>query len=94
MWVMICFSQEVCALQVLRLVQQCYGITRGRVLNGKLYAQTFQNLICLHLLADCFMKISVQSLEQIQLTIFSTFYMPYMQLFCDGVDEGGGGGGL
>ena len=39
------------------------GITRGRVLNGELYAQKLQNLIYLHLFTDCFMKISLQSSE-------------------------------
>ena len=38
----------------------------SRVLNGELYAHRFQKLICLHLLTDCFMKISPQSLKQIQ----------------------------
>ena len=30
-------------------MQMCSGITRGRVLNGELYAQRFQKLIYLHL---------------------------------------------
>ena len=34
------------------------GITRGRVLNGELYAHRLQKLIYLHLSTDCFMKIS------------------------------------
>ena len=29
------------------------GFTRGRVLNGELYAQIFQMLIYLHLFIDC-----------------------------------------
>ena len=29
----------------------------GRVLNGELYAQRFENLIYLHLSTDCFMKL-------------------------------------
>ena len=44
----------------------CFGITRGRVFYGDLYAQRFQKLIYLHLLTDCLIKISPQSLEQIQ----------------------------
>ena len=46
---------------VLLIIQFCSGITRGRVLNGKLYAQRLQKLIYLHLFTDCFMKISLQS---------------------------------
>ena len=46
-------------------VQTCSGITRGRVLSGELYAQRLQKLIYLYLFTDCFMKISLQSLEQI-----------------------------
>ena len=34
-------------------------------LNGKFYAR-FQKMIYLHLFTDCFMKISSQSLEQMQ----------------------------
>ena len=30
-------------------IQLCSGVTYGRVLNGELYAQTFQKLIYLHL---------------------------------------------
>ena len=58
--------------QILRndIYQMCSGTTRGRVLDGELYyyhfyAQRFQKLIYLHLLKDCFMKISPQSPEQI-----------------------------
>ena len=46
------------------IVQCCSGITRGRVLNGELYAQRLQKLIYLHSSSDCFMKISLQSSEQ------------------------------
>ena len=35
-----------------------------RVLNEELYAQRLQKLIYLYLFADCFMKISLHSLEQ------------------------------
>ena len=38
----------------------------GRVLNGELYVQRLQKLIYLHLFANCFMKISPQSSEQIK----------------------------
>ena len=51
------------------VIQICSGITGGRVLSGELYAQRFQKLIYLHLLTDCFMKISPQSSEQIQFYI-------------------------
>ena len=44
----------------------CSGIERGGMINGELYAQRFQKLICLHLFTDCLMKISPQSVEQIQ----------------------------
>ena len=37
--------------------------SRGRVLNGELYAQILQKLIYLHLFTNCFMKISLQSSE-------------------------------
>ena len=40
-------------------------ITRDRVLNGMLYAQRLQKLIYLYLCTDGFMKISLQSQEQI-----------------------------
>ena len=46
------------------MIQICSGITSGRVLNGKLYAQRLHKLISLHLLTCCFMKISLQSSEQ------------------------------
>ena len=49
-----------------RIIQIRSEITRGRVLNGELYAQRFQKLLYLHLFSDCFMKISPQSSEQIQ----------------------------
>ena len=51
------------------IIQICSGITRGRVLNGELYAQRLQQLIYLHLSKDCFMKISFQSTGQICSTI-------------------------
>ena len=51
------------------IIQLCSGITHGRLLNGELYAQRFQKLIYLHLCTDCFMKISLQSSEQIQLPL-------------------------
>ena len=44
---------------------RCSGITRGRELNGELYAQRLQKLIYLHLFPDCFMEIFLQSSEQI-----------------------------
>ena len=44
----------------------CSGITRSIVLSGEFYAQRLQTLIYLHLFTDCFMKISLQSSEQIQ----------------------------
>ena len=46
------------------IIQICSGITHGRMFNGELYAQRLQKLIYLHLFTDCFMKISLQSLEQ------------------------------
>ena len=52
------------------IIQLCSGITHGRVLNGELYAQVFQKLIYLHLFTDCFMKISLQSSEQMQFKEF------------------------
>ena len=48
------------------MIQICSGITSGRVLIGEFYAQRLQKLIYLHLLAGCFMKISLQLSEQIQ----------------------------
>ena len=45
------------------MIQMCSGIMHGRMLNGERYAQRFQKLIYLHLFTDCFMKISLQSLE-------------------------------
>ena len=51
----------------------CSGITHGRVLNGELYAQRFQNLIYVHLFTDCFMNISPQSSELIQLLTLEGF---------------------
>ena len=48
------------------MIQLCSAITRGRVLNGELYAQRCQKLIYLHLFTDCFMKISFWALEQTQ----------------------------
>ena len=40
------------------IIQICSEITRGAVLNGKLYSQRLQKLI--HLSTDYFMKISCQ----------------------------------
>ena len=51
-------------LQV-KKIQFYSGITRGRVLNGELYAQRLQKLIYMHLFTDCFVKISFQSSQQI-----------------------------
>ena len=48
------------------MTQLCSGITCGRVLNGELYAQRSQKLIDLHLFTGSFMKIPLQSSEQIQ----------------------------
>ena len=45
-------------------IQICSEITRGRVLNGELYAQRLQKLIYLHLSTDCFMQISLHSSGQ------------------------------
>ena len=42
------------------LIQIRFGISRGRVLSGELYAKILQKLICLHLFTDCFMKMSLQ----------------------------------
>ena len=47
------------------MVQIYSGITCGRVLIGELYAQILQKLINLYLFTDCFMKISLQSSEQL-----------------------------
>ena len=40
------------------IFQICSGITRGRVLNGELYARTLQKLIYLHLPTACFIDFS------------------------------------
>ena len=32
------------------IIQMCFGITHGRVLNGEFYVQKFQNLTYLHYL--------------------------------------------
>ena len=45
------------------IVQMYSGITRGRVLIGELCAKRLQKLTYLHLFRDCFMKISLESLE-------------------------------
>ena len=47
------------------MIQICSGITRGRVLNGELYAQILQKLIYLNLSTECFMKIGVYRKMQI-----------------------------
>ena len=49
------------------MVQSCSGVIRGEVFIGELYTQRFKNLIYLHSGTDCFMKISLQPSEQIQL---------------------------
>ena len=43
-------------------IQMYSGITCSRVPNGEFYAQRFQKLISLHLLTNCFIKISPRSL--------------------------------
>ena len=48
------------------MIQIYSGISSGWVLNGELYAQRLQKLIYLYLFTDCFMKISLQLLEQIR----------------------------
>ena len=50
---------------IVHIIQICLGITRGRVLNGELYAQRLQKLIYQRLFTDCFIKISLQSSEEI-----------------------------
>ena len=50
-----------CENIIYNIILICSGITRGRMLNGELYAQRLQKLIYLHLPTDCFMKISLQS---------------------------------
>ena len=52
------------------VIQMYSGITRGRVFNEEHYAHRFQKLIYLHLFTECFMKISPQSVERIQLDGF------------------------
>ena len=54
----------------LNIIQIYSEITRGRVLSGELYAQRLQKLIYLYLFTDCFMKISLQSSEQIIYRLF------------------------
>ena len=46
------------------MMQLCSGITRCRVLNGELYAQSFQKLIYWHLFTGCLLNISLQTSEQ------------------------------
>ena len=58
------YKKEV---NIKHIIQICSGITRGRVLNGELYAQRLQKLIYLYLFTDCFMQISLQSSEQVRL---------------------------
>ena len=48
------------------------------MLNGELYAERFQTLIYLHLFTNCFMKISPQSSEQIQLFILSHLHASHL----------------
>ena len=52
------------------IIQLCSGITCGRMLNGELYARRLKKLIYLHV-QNCFMKISLQAWEQIQLVILN-----------------------
>ena len=76
-----CISSLICGrLKTMDKFHQRYGnlkkkksynsdlfwITRGRVINGELYAQILQNLIYLYLFTDCscFMKVSRQSSEK------------------------------
>ena len=47
------------------IIQIYSGITRGRVLNGELYAQRLHKLIYLCLSTECFMKISFHFSGQI-----------------------------
>ena len=47
--------------EVEHIIQICSGITRGRVLNGELYAQRLQMLLYMHLSTDSFMTISLHS---------------------------------
>ena len=54
-------------IKVTSIIQMCSGITLDGVFSGEFYGQRFQKLIYLHLFTYCFMKISLQSLEQIQL---------------------------
>ena len=63
------------------IIQVCSGITHGRVLIGKLYAQRLQKLIYLHLFTDCFMKISLQSSQQISLCRRLEHFMHISWLF-------------
>ena len=53
----------------------CAGITLGRVPTRDLYAQQLQKLIYLHLCTDCFMKISLQSSEQIRSNYWRELFM-------------------
>ena len=54
----------ITSLSLYSIIQLCSGITHGRVFIAELYAQRLQKLIYLHLLTDCFMKISLPSSEQ------------------------------
>ena len=60
------------------MFQICSGITSGRVLNGELYAKRLQQLIYLHLLAGCFMNISLQFSE---LNVMG--FQPYEFFICN-----------
>ena len=49
------------------------------MLNGELYAQGLQKLIYLYLFKDCFMKISLQSSQQIIVIIVISIYQVYYE---------------
>ena len=55
------------------------------MLNGELYAQRFQKIIYLHLFTDCFMKISLQSSEPIQLAILKHQHALYVDIWGEGL---------
>ena len=62
-----CYNELLLLSDTHSIIQNGSGITDGAVLNGELYAQKLQILIYLHLFTKCFMKISLQSLEQTQI---------------------------
>ena len=70
----------------MHIIQIYSGITRGRVLNGELYAQRLQKLIYLYLFTDCFMicsddwreifmKQSVKNTNKLTSVIFVIIYV-------------------